>query len=66
MSLYFINDHGVCGLDVKQDGSIIGWIRYSKLYGYSVAFEECVTLDIEEMTAILNKMTELDRKIKKS
>lgn len=64
MAIEFVNYHGKCGVDVSQDGTLIAWIRYTKLYGYIVDFEDDTSLEIEEMEKIINKMNELKSSLK--
>ena len=64
MAIEFNNDHGIAGIDIKQDGNYIACIRYGRLYGYTVTCEEGTNLDIEELEQILSKMKELQGEVK--
>ena len=60
----FVNDHTISGVDVTQDGNYVAFIRYGKLYGYTVTYQEDVILDIDEQEKILVKMKELQACLK--
>ena len=64
MSIGFINDHGISGTDIQQDGNYIGYIRYSRLDGYIITCDEDAVFDIEELEQILSKMKALQNEVK--
>ena len=64
MTIGFINNRGVAGIDIQQDGNYIGYIRYSRLDGYLLTCDEDASFDIEELGQILAKLKELQSKVK--